>query len=277
MRFPSFTRLRTHSGMAQQEADGPAGLGAFLPEDATADETGHSAPPLPADRRVRGLVLFLATLVVVEAAPAGLWLHSVLVSRPAAVSPTTLQPPLSLAAPISSVPCEAPAVVAPTNKSTARSASARQAVAASSAATIPGVIAGLVAIDAPVPMHVYAKGQLVGTTEADSVMLPVGQHDLEFVSEAAAYRAKRTVSVQAGKTTKVALEKPVGTVHVNATPWAAVTVDNRPVGETPIGNLKLPIGSREFVFRHPEFGERRVTVLVTLKETARVGVDMRTK
>src|SRR5688572_32676889 len=107
MRFPSFTRLRTHSGMAQQEADGPAGLGAFLPEDATADETGHSAPPLPADRRVRGLVLFLATLVVVEAAPAGLWLHSVLVSRPAAVSPTTLQPLGTLAVP-TAVTLEAP-------------------------------------------------------------------------------------------------------------------------------------------------------------------------
>ena len=35
-----------------------------------------------------------------------------------------------------------------------------------------------------------------------------------------------------------------------------------PIGETPIGNYSLPIGSHEVVLRHPELGERRQTVMV---------------
>jgi hypothetical protein len=35
------------------------------------------------------------------------------------------------------------------------------------------------------------------------------------------------------------------------------------------------IGPHQLIFRHPELGERRVTAVVTLKDTARVAVDMR--
>jgi hypothetical protein len=35
------------------------------------------------------------------------------------------------------------------------------------------------------------------------------------------------------------------------------------------------LGSHEIVFRHPELGERRQTVIVTLGSPARVSVDMR--
>jgi hypothetical protein len=62
---------------------------------------------------------------------------------------------------------------------------------------------------------------------------------------------------------------------VNATPWAQVWLDGEAIGDTPIGNLSTVIGSHELIFRHPQFGERRVTALVTLNEPARVAVDMR--
>jgi hypothetical protein len=39
----------------------------------------------------------------------------------------------------------------------------------------------------------------------------------------------------------------------------------------------VPIGSRELIFRHPDLGERRATVLVTLKEPARISMDLRKK
>jgi hypothetical protein len=35
------------------------------------------------------------------------------------------------------------------------------------------------------------------------------------------------------------------------------------------------IGSHQLIFRHPELGERRVTAVVTLNQTARVAIDMR--
>jgi hypothetical protein len=56
-----------------------------------------------------------------------------------------------------------------------------------------------------------------------------------------------------------------------------VWLDGKDLGETPLGNVQIPIGSRELVFRHPDLGERRATVLVTLKEPARISVDLRKK
>jgi hypothetical protein len=108
-------------------------------------------------------------------------------------------------------------------------------------------------------------------------MLPVGTQELEFVNENVGYRARRTVTIQAGKTTSVGLNPPSGTVNINAVPWAEVWLEGQRLGETPLGNLRVPIGSRELIFRHPDLGERRATVLVTLKEPARISMDLRKK
>jgi serine/threonine-protein kinase len=64
---------------------------------------------------------------------------------------------------------------------------------------------------------------------------------------------------------------------INAIPWAEVFVDNARVGETPIGNIAVPIGSHEVIFRHPELGERRLSVTVSVGEPMKVGVDLRSK
>jgi hypothetical protein len=108
-------------------------------------------------------------------------------------------------------------------------------------------------------------------------MLPVGSHELLLENTAVGYRVQRTVSVQAGRTTSLRLEAPSVTMHVNAVPWAEVWLDNQRAGETPIGNLQATIGTHDVVFRHPELGEKRTTVLVTLKGPIRVSMDMRTK
>jgi serine/threonine-protein kinase len=73
----------------------------------------------------------------------------------------------------------------------------------------------------------------------------------------------------------IALKPPQGTLSINALPWAEVWVDGKPAGETPIGNLSLPIGNHELVFRHPELGEQRRTVTVGALAPVRVGVDLR--
>jgi hypothetical protein len=62
---------------------------------------------------------------------------------------------------------------------------------------------------------------------------------------------------------------------LNALPWAEVWVDGERAGETPLGNLRLPIGRHSILFRHPELGEQHHTVTVTLKDVARLSVDLR--
>ena len=51
---------------------------------------------------------------------------------------------------------------------------------------------------------------------------------------------------------------PRGTVNINAQPWAEVWIDGKKMGETPLANLSIPLGVREIVFKHPQFGERKV-------------------
>jgi serine/threonine-protein kinase len=83
------------------------------------------------------------------------------------------------------------------------------------------------------------------------------------------------VQVPPGRTATVDLELPRGVLHVNAAPWAEVWLDGQRVGETPIGNLNVPIGPHELIFRHPQFGEKRHAVSVTLGGPVRVSVDMK--
>ena len=88
-------------------------------------------------------------------------------------------------------------------------------------------------------------------------------------------RVTRTVQVTAGRVASVKLEIPKGTISVNAQPWADVWIDGERIGETPIGNLSLAIGTHSVLFRHPELGEQHHTALVTLKGPTRLSVDMR--
>ncbi len=139
------------------------------------------------------------------------------------------------------------------------------------------VAAGWLSISASVPLQLREDGKIIGSTETDRLMLPAGDHDLDLVNESLGFRTQRKVHVNAGKTTSTRIDLPTGTMSLNASPWAEVFVDGERVGETPIGNLSRPIGRHEVIFRHPELGERRETVVVTVQGTARLGVDLRKK
>jgi hypothetical protein len=136
-------------------------------------------------------------------------------------------------------------------------------------------LAGWIGVMAGFDVRVFEGGRLLGSSESERIMVLAGRHDLEFVNDELGYYSTRTVQVAAGKVATIRLDAPTGTVALNAAPWAEVIIDGASAGETPLGNVTLPIGSHEVVFRHPEFGERRNQLLVTLKAPARLSVDMR--
>jgi serine/threonine protein kinase len=136
---------------------------------------------------------------------------------------------------------------------------------------------GWVAVTSPVVVQLYENGQLLGSSQSDRVMVTAGRHELTLVNDALGYRDTRTVQVPAGKTASLSVEIPKGTIALNAQPWAEVWIDGEKVGETPIGNYQLPVGTHDVVFRHPELGEQHYTTTVTLKTPARLSVDLRKK
>jgi serine/threonine protein kinase len=134
---------------------------------------------------------------------------------------------------------------------------------------------GWIAVNGKVEVQLFEDGHLLGTSAIERIMVPAGRHDLEIVNELIGYKGTRSVQVSPGKVTTVSVDLPKGSMAVNALPWAEVWMDGNKIGETPIGNFAVPIGSHDVVFKHPDFGEQRETVLVTLKSPVRLSVDMR--
>ena len=139
----------------------------------------------------------------------------------------------------------------------------------------PGPVSGWIAMKAPVTIEVRENGKLLGTSDTDRIMLAAGRHELQLSNETLGYHATRAVQVPSGKVATVNVELPQGVININAAPWAEVFIDGRRVGETPIGNLAVAIGPHEVVFRHPQLGEKRQAVSVTLNAPVRVSVDMK--
>jgi hypothetical protein len=137
--------------------------------------------------------------------------------------------------------------------------------------------AGWIRLDMPAEVQVIENGRVIGNSDFERIMLPVGRHELEFVNAQLGYRERRSVQVTAGQTTTLRPDWPRGSMAINAIPWAEVLVDGNRVGETPIGSVTVPIGVHEVTFRHPELGERRMTVTVTAGEPVKVGIDLRSK
>jgi hypothetical protein len=136
-----------------------------------------------------------------------------------------------------------------------------------------GTAGGWARIESTIELQVYDDGQLIGTTSASRLMLPAGRHELEVANAALEFRAPIRVEIQPGRTTPVPVPIPNGSLSINALPWAEVLIDRRPAGTTPLGNLSVPIGTHEVVWRHPQFGERTRTVSVPARTPIRVGVD----
>jgi PEGA domain len=134
---------------------------------------------------------------------------------------------------------------------------------------------GWIAVTAAVPLQIVQGGRVLGTSQGAAVAVPAGRHAIELVNTMVGYRETRSVDVAAGKMTPIAVEMPSAILSLNATPWAEVWVDGKKAGDTPLGNLSLPVGPHEVVFRHPEFGEQRQTVVVKLPGPTRVSVDLR--
>ena len=138
-----------------------------------------------------------------------------------------------------------------------------------------GPVSGWISVKAPFLIEIREEGNLIGTTETDRLMLAAGRHVLEFVNQTVGYRQSRTVQVVPGKVSTMNIELPQGTVNLNASPWAEVWLDGRRIGETPIGNLAVPIGPHEIVFKHPELGEKKHAISVTTAAPVRLSVSMK--
>ena len=104
---------------------------------------------------------------------------------------------------------------------------------------------GWVSISSPFVLQVLEDDRKLGTSETDRIVLPAGQHTLRVLNQRLGFQTARVVHVPAGGGASLKIDPPNGVVNLNALPWAEAWIDGRQVGETPLGNIKLPIGEHE--------------------------------
>jgi len=137
-----------------------------------------------------------------------------------------------------------------------------------------GGAAGWLSITVPLDLQILEGGNLLGTTSAARIMLPAGRHELDLTNAAIGFQTKLTVEIPPGKTATASVTIPNGSLSLNALPWANVWLDGRSIGTTPVANLEVPLGTHEIIWWHPQFGERRQTVVVTAKSPVRLVMDL---
>jgi hypothetical protein len=134
------------------------------------------------------------------------------------------------------------------------------------------VFSGWVAAFAPIVLSVAADGKNIGSTEESRLLLPPGRHLLTFSNKELGYTSTQTVEIEPGEVKTINVE-PRGTVNLNAIPWAEVWLDGQKLGDTPLAGTSVLLGLREFVFKNPQFGEKKVSATIKGSANAPVVVD----
>ena len=231
----------------------------------------------------RWALAVLALIAVAEAVIiGGRWLSApvVVMGPPSPLVDLSTPPP-----PVTPLPAPAPQPPASTTPGAAAAATAdappavdtpvpAAAAPADRAAPPPAGRFGGVRITAPIELQVFEGGMLVGSS-AGPIAVADGRHVFDLVNETLGFRTRTSVEVRAGQMVSVPVTLPKGRININAAPWAEVAIDGTPAGQTPLANLEIPIGTHEILFRHPQFGEQRHTVVVKADDVTRVSASFR--
>jgi hypothetical protein len=139
------------------------------------------------------------------------------------------------------------------------------AVAPAPATDLTNAAPGALTIFSRVPLDIEIGGRAVGSSESGEITLPPGQHDVRLVNTRLGYQASVTLEVKPSALTSYTATLPEGQLQVDAAPGSEVWIEGALAGVAPLGAMAVPIGTREIVIRHPEFGEQRefVEVLFT--------------
>ena len=133
-------------------------------------------------------------------------------------------------------------------------------------------IGGWLSISSPFNVEVHENNDAIGSSGASRIMLAAGRHDITLSSRALGFQDTRRIHVAAGRTAiRVRLEgvrqrerTPMGRHHAGRQRRRPDT-DCESAG----GDRIAPI-----VFRHPQLGERKETVTVSVTGPNRIAVDL---
>jgi PEGA domain-containing protein len=132
---------------------------------------------------------------------------------------------------------------------------------------------GVVQIIAPIVLDISEDGKSIGSTNQSRLTLRPGKHVLTLSNAELGYTYTHTMDIESGDVRTITIN-PRASATLRAKPWAEVWLNGTTIGKTPFVH-ELPLGTHELVFKHPKFGERRVTIIVRADGASPATVDMR--
>ena len=106
-------------------------------------------------------------------------------------------------------------------------------------------------------------------------MLAAGRHDVVLSNRTLGYQEARRIEVTAGQTVVDPRRRAEG---VGQRERAALGRDHASTAPTSARRrsrtCQITVGTHEMVFRHPQLGERKQTVVVTAKGPNRIAADL---
>jgi len=130
--------------------------------------------------------------------------------------------------------------------------------------------------DPPGANVLTSDGRTVGTTPTQLDATSLGDGRFVLVRDGFEPKSLPTSALTTVTTLRVELAPILGTLEaIQAIPWARVYVDGRLFGETPLTNVKLPVGTHRVRFVNDPLGlERTVTVSVRAGSNPKVIVPL---
>ena len=129
---------------------------------------------------------------------------------------------------------------------------------------------GTIRISSPIELKVLEGSKVLGSVPGAGLNVPAGRHDIELVNVALGYRLRQVLEVEAGQTVSIHVTPPPGSVTIDASPWAEVSIDGQAIGRTPLGPLPLSPGEHLVTFQHPAGGSDRQRITVKSEAKMRV-------
>ena len=126
------------------------------------------------------------------------------------------------------------------------------------------IYAGWIKVLAPFDITIAEGSKLLRLDDRDQVMLPAGPHDIRFENRAFGFTETRHIEVQPGVTTPLSVAAPYTTLTLTTSAAAEVVIDGVSVGQTPLNDYPVQIGTRD-VHVKSAAGNRRLSIPATVK------------
>jgi hypothetical protein len=144
--------------------------------------------------------------------------------------------------------------------------------AAATAQVAEMVFPGWMTVFSPFDLVITEGGRPIRLDDRHQVMLPPGIHELRFENPTLGYEDVRKVDVSPGAIQSVSIVPPRSTLSVTSSLPAEVWLDGVSVGQAPVVDVPVDLGTREVVLKAVDGNQRRVTTTVTVKP-ATVAID----